>query len=563
MAICAGELIMAKFNLVLPPTTKTSESLRSSGYNWIKAVADSGIDNAMDAFRKIDKRDLCPSERNFVLHVEGKKVTESPTQFTYIDNATGMDMETLQRAVQYGSKTERNDKDIGSFGLGLNTGTTAFGRTVTILTKTKDSDKVIKAVISLDLFELSGVYKYSFDDDVQGAELELFYERMSYVTDNVISGSTITVSSLDQLTAKIKDLRKSFFSDNGLKRIFGKSISKEINIFYKYNHFDAEELHSRGVPQTHQVFSKSEESPSGWNRLFNNNDDWVFRVLSPKDPRNSGGGESRRQGIDFFLNNRSLCDWRSINTHNIWRKDWKSSGVYVEIMYTADPKDLYHKNNGLVSLTFRKSDFDFSQSFNDKAKISINPWINKYIAWAAEKRAEGKGVDLEASKKLEAITNTMDAAAVNLSKSLNEDLKTESLRDTNNVTTLKTPKEPTTTPKKAIAVSRKDDEYEYNLAPGGKHNRAWFPPTWEQIGKRRKIKIVLNADHEWIKLRIIDSKDSYETIGAMECIVSHCVRELESDDSDKYDEFIHRYSMTLRDVSRSMSKVTFSSKKAV
>ena len=49
----------------------------------------------------------------------------------------------------------------------------------------------------------------------------------------------------------------------------------------------------------------------------------------------------------------------------------------------------------------------------------------------------------------------------------------------------------------------------------------------------------------------------------MELIVSHCVRELESDDSDKYDESIHRYSMTLRDVSRSMSKVTFPSKKAV
>lgn len=554
---------MAKFKLVLPPTTKTSESLRSSGYNWIKAVADAGIDNAMDAFRKIDKKDLCSSKRNFVLHIEGTKVSESPTQFTFIDNATGMDMETLQKAVQYGSITDHNSKDIGSFGLGLNTGTTAFGRTVTIVTKTKDSDKVIKAVISLDLFEQTGKYEYSFDDDVQGPELESFHERMSYVTDKVVSGATITVSSLDQLDTKVNDLRKRFFSDNGLKRIFGKSIGKEINIFYKYNDYPNQELYGKDVADTHQVFSKTEESPGGWHPIFNENHDWVFRVVAPKNPKNSGGGTGRSQGVDFFLNHRSLSDWRAISTHNIWKKDWSTSGVYVEIMFNGDPKTLYNKNNGLVSLTFRKSDFEFFQPFIDKSQVSINPWINKYRDWAAKKRNEGKSVDVETSEKLEAITKTMDTTAVNLSKALNEDLKIEQTGDTNNVTTLNTSKKPSGGSKKSIAVSRKDDEYEYELAPGGKHNRAWFAPTWEQIGKRRKIKIILNSDHEWIKLRIIDSKDSYETIGAMECIVSHCVRELESDDSDKYDEFIHRYSMTLRDVSRSMSKVTFPSKKAV
>ena len=554
---------MAKFKLVLPPTTKTSESLRSSGYTWIKAVADAGVDNAMDAFRKMDKKDLCFSERNFVLHVEGKKVSGSPSQFAFIDNATGMEMETLQKAVQYGSKTDHNSKDIGSFGLGLNTGTTAFGRTVTIMTKTKDSDKVIKATISLDLFEETKEYEYCFDDDVQGAELELFHEKMSYVTDKLISGTVVIVSSLDQLSTRVNDLRKSFFSDNGLKRIFGKSLGKEINIFYKYNDRPNQELHGKEIAKTHQIFSKTEECPRGWHPIFHENHDWVFRVIAPKHPKNSGGGQGRTQGIDFFLNKRSLSDWRTISTHNIWKKDWTTSGVYVEIMFNGDPKVLYNKNNGLVSLTFRKSDFEFFQSFIDKAQVSINPWINKYRDWAAKKRNEGKKVDAETSEKLEAITKTMDTTAVNLSKSLNEHLKAEEIEKTDNVTTLKTSKKSSGGPKKSIAPSRKHDEYEFDLAPGGKHNRAWFAPTWEQIGKRRKIKITLNSDHEWIMLRIIDSKDSYETLGAMELIVSHCVRELESDDSDKYDESIHRYSMTLRDVARSMSKVTFPSKKAV
>ena len=560
---------MAKFSLVLPPTTKTSISLRSSGYSWIQAIADTCIDNAMDAFRKIDKKELCLSKRNIVVQLVGDRVTSPPTSFCFIDNATGMDMETLQKAIQYGSETSHNNKDIGSFGLGLNTGTTAFGRKVTILTKSKNSDKIIKAIISLDHFEKSGRYEYQIDDDVQGQELKLFYCKLSYVTDKAVSGTVITVSDLDQLKTSVKSLRTTFFSDNGLKRIFGKSIGKQINIFYKYNDQDPEELFGRDIPETHKVFSKTEESPYGWQPLFTNDSEWVFRVITPKDPKYSGGGISRVQGVDFFLNDRSLCDWRTISSHNIWKKDWTTSGVFVEIMYKGNPRDLYDKNNTLVSLTFRKSDFEFSQSFRDRAAVSINPWINKYRSWSAQKRSEGKKTDAATSEKLEAITNTMDSSAVNLSKNLNKDLKTEHEGHGDNVTTLNPNKKKHTDSDKEQdsksnnLPSRKDDEYIFVTDAGGKHNRAWFSPTWQQINRRRKITITLNSDHEWTKLRIIDSKDSYEILGAVELIISHCVRELESDNADKYDEEVHNLSMALRAVSRGMSKVSLPSKKAV
>ena len=121
----------------LPPDPeRVMEGLRDTGYSFNTAIADI-IDNSISA--NATHVDITTS-----LSPDGELSV-------YIaDNGTGMNEEGLQNAMRYGSKMRDDPSSLGKFGLGLKTGSTAFCRCLSVVSRGADDDIVRKVQWDLD-----------------------------------------------------------------------------------------------------------------------------------------------------------------------------------------------------------------------------------------------------------------------------------------------------------------------------------------------------------------------------------------------------------------------------
>lgn len=115
----------------LPPDpARVMEGLRDTGYNFNTAAADI-IDNSIAAkATKVDiSINLDPAQNITVL---------------FADNGCGMNQEELLNAMKYGSRERKNAASLGKFGLGLKTASTAFCRSLSVVSR--GNDNVIRKV---------------------------------------------------------------------------------------------------------------------------------------------------------------------------------------------------------------------------------------------------------------------------------------------------------------------------------------------------------------------------------------------------------------------------------
>ena len=119
-------------DLLLPPDPeRVVEGLRDTGYNFNTAMADI-IDNSIAADATQIDITINQDPRGEV------------TVFI-ADNGIGMDYEGLQNAMRYGSKQRSDPSSLGKFGLGLKTGSTAFCRCLSVVSRS-DSDNTLRKV---------------------------------------------------------------------------------------------------------------------------------------------------------------------------------------------------------------------------------------------------------------------------------------------------------------------------------------------------------------------------------------------------------------------------------
>ena len=122
--------------IICPPDPeRIVEGLRDTGYTFNTAIADI-IDNSIAAkATKVDLRiDMNPAGEITV----------------YVaDNGTGMDAAGLKNAMTYGSKVREDLGSLGKFGLGLKTASTAFCRSLSVVSRSEDG-QVRKAQWDLD-----------------------------------------------------------------------------------------------------------------------------------------------------------------------------------------------------------------------------------------------------------------------------------------------------------------------------------------------------------------------------------------------------------------------------
>lgn len=121
----------------LPPDPeRVMEGLRDTGYSFNTAIADI-IDNSIAA--EATRIDISVN-----LNPKGEVTV-------YIaDNGTGMDDAGLKNAMRYGSKERPDPSSLGKFGLGLKTGSTAFCRCLSVISRGPNDDTVRKVQWDLD-----------------------------------------------------------------------------------------------------------------------------------------------------------------------------------------------------------------------------------------------------------------------------------------------------------------------------------------------------------------------------------------------------------------------------
>ena len=113
-------------NITLPPDpARVMEGLRDTGYNFNTAAADI-IDNAIAAqATKVDIAINLDASQNISV--------------LFADNGCGMNEEELLNAMKYGSKERQNAASLGKFGLGLKTASTAFCRSLSVISRGNDN----------------------------------------------------------------------------------------------------------------------------------------------------------------------------------------------------------------------------------------------------------------------------------------------------------------------------------------------------------------------------------------------------------------------------------------
>ena len=181
---------------LLPDPERVMEGLRDTGYNFNTALADI-VDNSIAAnATRIDiSIDLNPRGEITVF---------------VADNGTGMDEAGLLNAMRYGSKQREDPSSLGKFGLGLKTGSTAFCRCLSVLSRGSDDATVRKVQWDLDYIAKLNEWKLKrpvpSDDEIE-------------ILDATADGKTGTLVIWEKIDRLLKTYKNKGSQKAALKRI--------------------------------------------------------------------------------------------------------------------------------------------------------------------------------------------------------------------------------------------------------------------------------------------------------------------------------------------------------
>jgi hypothetical protein len=210
-----------KAEIAKPNPKSTINSYRSFGYNLSTAIADI-LDNSISADANEIKIEFKWNGQNSFISV--------------LDNGRGMNREELVIAMTPGSKDpeeERNEKDLGRFGMGLKTASFSQCKRLTCITKKQDYSTI----------------KRCWDIDYINDKNE--WQLLDYVSDNVFieninqqeSGTLVLWEKLDRIVGKAEtsneSVKSAFYQEmQNVKKhlclVFHKFIeSKRVKIFFQ------------------------------------------------------------------------------------------------------------------------------------------------------------------------------------------------------------------------------------------------------------------------------------------------------------------------------------------
>ena len=134
---------------VNPDPARMVEGLRDTGYKFNTAVADV-VDNSIAA-------GACN------VAVELRMNRAGDITLKIFDDGIGMDRDGIADAMRYGAKARASLKSLGKFGLGLKTASTAFCRSLSIISRSEANAELVRATWDLDRIKAEGKWNLVLD----------------------------------------------------------------------------------------------------------------------------------------------------------------------------------------------------------------------------------------------------------------------------------------------------------------------------------------------------------------------------------------------------------------
>lgn len=213
-------------DFLLPPDPeRVMEGLRDTGYNFNTAIADI-IDNSIAAdATKIDITiDLNP-RGDLTVYI--------------VDNGIGMDEEGLKNAMRYGSRRRDDPSSLGKFGLGLKTGSTAFCRCLSVVSRGSGDSTVRKVQWDLDYIAQTNEWNLR-QPSVSEDEREIL--------DATAGGGTGTLVIWEKIDRLLKRYKNKGSQKSALKRTID---SLQFHIAMVYQRFlDSDDERARNIEIT-------------------------------------------------------------------------------------------------------------------------------------------------------------------------------------------------------------------------------------------------------------------------------------------------------------------------
>lgn len=178
-----------------PDPARVMEGLRDTGYNFNTAMADL-VDNSIAA-------------NATKIKVTVFKNPDNSINVYIADNGIGMDLNGLKNAMKYGSDRRQDPSSLGKFGLGLKTASTAFCRSLSLISKSATSDY---HKVQWDLDEIARTNKWlllhpNYTED----EIEILEE--------VTNGGTGTLVVWDKVDRLLKAYSNTSYLNKAYKKI--------------------------------------------------------------------------------------------------------------------------------------------------------------------------------------------------------------------------------------------------------------------------------------------------------------------------------------------------------
>lgn len=335
----------------IPFAPSLIESMRSIGYSFETAIADL-IDNSISAnSKKID-----------IISTPGKN-----PKLIILDDGCGMNKNEIEEAMRYGSKNpleDRNDSDLGRFGLGMKAASLSQCRKLTVVSKREnnisayswDLDYIVKnGTWSIIGYSRDEIDKFPFIDRLNELEHGTYllleeFDRIKESTNN------IEETFIKEINNMIEHLALVFhrFIDDNLKIIVNNSEIKGRDPFLLNNKKTQYRREQRIKIDNEYIFVQPYILPHISN-------------MTNEDKKKIGGTETLKNEQGFYIyRNRRLIIWGT--WFRLERKDELNKLARVRV-------DISNKLDYMWSIDIKKS----SANLPDKIKKNLYTAIRDSI----------------------------------------------------------------------------------------------------------------------------------------------------------------------------------------
>jgi hypothetical protein len=470
-----GRKVLSTLRRAAPNAFKLTESLRHSGYNNYTAIGDI-MDNSFDAGAKNVNIQVVPTPGP----KGGIGKIDYDSSIEIMDDGEGMDEQTLQECLTYGSDTEhdpRNDK--GIFGLGLKTAGTSIGRRIVVLTKV-DKGKLLCGILDLDVVAEKNDFLIEIRDPTS-EEVKKFQNWMQKCDST--HGTLVAIEKIDRI--KNKDPNQ-----------FASILAGPTNLARTFRYLvDSKNISVNGKPiEPHDPLywddPTTDQHTDGWKRMRIEQKcgkvGYLYYRIAQRHNAKAGKieGKQRNQGCVIV---RSMREIAQVGPQGLWRPSNETYGLFIEFRWQGTWLD---EDFGIE---FKKSDISFSDSLKDRLKDKIGPIINAIIQQNAKRKIDESKVSNDVNNVLKerAEQNKEVLSVLDLPKKLK---KVEFFASTS-ASGNKEKKRGKSANGGTIKRTVDDWEFNYSFAPLGKVGQL-YNATYDQI--EGVFNIQLNEDHPFV-----------------------------------------------------------------